>query len=73
MAAIAVGVLAPLAIGAGELAAWSRPAPSVAVFAVGDGQAVLLTGPAGRILIDGGPSPARSEQRAWRPPAAVAA
>ncbi len=58
MAAIAVGVLAPLAIGAGELAAWSRPAPSVAVFAVGDGQAVLLTGPAGRILIDGGPSPA---------------
>lgn len=58
-AAILLGVLAPLVIGAGELAAWGRPAASVAVLAVGEGQAILVSGPAGNILVDGGSSPSR--------------
>jgi len=58
-AAIAVGVLVPMAVGGAELAAWARPSPAAAVLAVGHGQAVLLTGPDGYVLVDGGPSPAR--------------
>jgi len=42
-----------------ELIAWSRPPPTAAGLAVGDGQAILLAGPRGAVLIDGGPSPAR--------------
>lgn len=57
--AILVGVVAPLAIGGGELMAWVRPVPSAAVLAVGDGQALLLSAPGGYVLVDGGPSPAR--------------
>jgi competence protein ComEC len=56
-AAVAAGVLVPVAIGIVELAAWSRPAPSAAVLAVGAGQAVLLSGPGGYVLVDGGSSP----------------
>jgi competence protein ComEC len=59
LAAIAAGVLVPLAVGGAELAAWARPAPSAAVLAVGSGQAVLLTGPDGYVLVDGGASPSR--------------
>jgi hypothetical protein len=40
---------------------WANAPPQVIVMAVGDGQAVLLRGPHGAILIDGGPSPARLE------------
>jgi competence protein ComEC len=58
-AAIVAGVVAPLLVGAAELAAWARPQPSAAVLAVGQGQAVLLTGPGGYVLVDGGASPAR--------------
>jgi beta-lactamase superfamily II metal-dependent hydrolase len=68
--AVAAGVLVPLAVGGAELAAWARPAPAVAVLAVGQGQAVLLNGPGGYVLIDGGSSPARvaSELGARMPP-----
>jgi hypothetical protein len=38
---------------------WANAPPQAIVMAVGDGQAVLLRGPHGAILIDGGPSPAR--------------
>ncbi len=55
--ALAAGV--PLAIAGGEVAAWSAHPPAAVLLDVGEGQAVLLTGPTGRVLIDGGPSPAR--------------
>jgi competence protein ComEC len=57
-AAVAVAVLGPLIVGAGELVAWDRPQPAVTVLSVGQGQAVLVSGPAGYVLIDGGPNPA---------------
>ena len=38
---------------------WANAPPQAIVMAVGDGQAVLLRGPYGAILIDGGPSPSR--------------
>ena len=58
-AAVAASLLAPLAIGAIELGIAARASPRAVVLAVGDGQAVLLAGPHGHVLIDGGPSPAR--------------
>jgi len=58
-AAIAAGVVVPLAVGGAELAAWARPEPTATVLAVGQGQAVLLTGPGGYVLVDGGASPSR--------------
>jgi len=69
-AAIAAGVLVPLAVGGAELAAWARPAPTATVLAVGQGQAVLLTGPDGYVLVDGGASPSglASELGAHLPP-----
>jgi hypothetical protein len=57
--AVAVGVLIPLAVGGAELAVWARPAPAAAVLAIGQGQAVLLSGPGGYVLVDGGASPSR--------------
>jgi competence protein ComEC len=59
LAAIGLAVLLPAAIAAAEVVAWRAQPPSAVVLDVGEGQAVLLTGPAGRVLIDGGPSPAR--------------
>jgi beta-lactamase superfamily II metal-dependent hydrolase len=56
---VAVGLIVPLAIGGAELAASGRTPPSADVLAVGGGQAVLLSGPSGVVLVDGGPSPAR--------------
>jgi hypothetical protein len=38
---------------------WASAPPQVSVLAVGDGQAVLLRGPQGAILIDAGPTPQR--------------
>jgi len=58
VAALTLAAAAPLLIVGAELAAWTRPPPTAAVLAVGDGQAVLLRGPGGTVLIDGGPSPA---------------
>jgi len=58
-AAVIVGIAVPVVIGAAELVAWSHPANEAAVLAVGRGQAVLLSGPGGHVLVDGGASPAR--------------
>ena len=55
--ALAAGV--PLAIAAGEVVAWRAQPPAAVLLDVGGGQALLITGPAGRVLVDGGPSPAR--------------
>ena len=55
--ALAAGV--PLAIATGEVVAWRAQPPAAVLLDVGDGQALLLTGPTGRVLVDGGPSPAR--------------
>ena len=52
-------VVAPALIAAAALGMWANAPPQVMVLGVGDGQAVLLRGPHGAILIDGGPSPAR--------------
>ncbi|HEX6348334.1 MAG TPA: ComEC/Rec2 family competence protein [Candidatus Dormibacteraeota bacterium] len=57
--ALLLAAATPVVITGAELVAWTRPPPSAAVLAVGDGQAVLLRSPEGTVLIDGGPSPAR--------------
>ena len=57
--AVATAILAPTVIAATALGMWANAPPQSIVMAVGDGQAVLLRGPHGAILIDGGPSPAR--------------
>jgi competence protein ComEC len=51
--------IAPAAISFAALAAWAGASPEAVVMNVGDGQAVLLRGPGGAIVIDGGPSPVR--------------
>ena len=58
-AALVSAVVAPALIASGALAMWSHEAPRASVLAVGNGQAVLIQGPRGSILIDAGPSPAR--------------
>jgi competence protein ComEC len=58
LAAIAA-IVVPALIAATALVMWANSPPQAIVMAVGDGQAVLLRGPHGAILIDGGPSPAR--------------
>ncbi len=57
-AAIAAAVLGPLLVTGVEIGLWTHPGPSATVLAVGAGQAVLLRGPDGVVLIDGGPQPA---------------
>ncbi|HEY4889709.1 MAG TPA: ComEC/Rec2 family competence protein [Candidatus Dormibacteraeota bacterium] len=57
--AIATAILAPTVIAFTALGIWANAPPQVIVMAVGDGQAVLVRGPHGAILIDGGPSPTR--------------
>jgi competence protein ComEC len=57
--AIATAIVAPIVIATAALGMWANAPPQAIVMAVGDGQAVLLRGPHGTILIDGGPSPAR--------------
>jgi len=52
-------VLAPALIAVTALGMWANAPPQAIVMGVGDGQAVLIRGPQGAILIDGGPSPAR--------------
>ena len=59
VAALAAAVLAPAAISVTALAVWANSSPEVSVLAVGDGQAVLVRGPHGAVLIDGGPSPSK--------------
>jgi competence protein ComEC len=57
--AIATAILAPTLISATALGMWANAPPQAIVMAVGDGQAILIRGPHGAILFDGGPSPAR--------------
>ena len=59
--AIAAAIAAPILISAGGLAAWAAAPPQAIVMNVADGQAVLLRGPGGAVLVDGGPSPQRLE------------
>ena len=56
---LAAAVLAPAVIAGVAFGAWANAPPQVSVLDVGDGQAVLLRGPQGAILIDSGPSPQR--------------
>lgn len=53
LASVAVAAV----VAATQLPDLLRPPPEAAFFSVGDGQAVLLRGPNGLVLIDGGPSP----------------
>jgi len=57
--ALAAAVVAPGVISIAALALWAAAPPSVSILAVGDGQAVLIRGPQGAVLIDGGPSPGK--------------
>ena len=59
VAALTTAALAPTIIAGIAFGIWANAPPQVSVLAVGDGQAVLLRGPLGAILIDGGPSPQR--------------
>lgn len=58
-ALIGAGVMLPVLIAGAELAAWGHGEPSVAILSVGEGQAVLATGPEGHLLIDAGGDPGR--------------
>ena len=58
IALITAGVV-PAFITCAALAMWASSPSQAIVMDVGDGQAVLLRGPHGAILIDGGPSPAK--------------
>jgi competence protein ComEC len=58
-AALAAGLVVPVALAGVELVGWGRAEPSANVMAVGGGQAILLAGPSGFVLVDGGGSPAR--------------
>lgn len=53
----AVAAAAPVLIASAAVVAWANAPAQAVVMNVGDGQAVLLRGPHGAILIDGGPSP----------------
>jgi competence protein ComEC len=59
VAALTSAVVVPTLIAGVALGAWANAPPQVSVLNVGDGQAVLLRGPHGAILIDSGPSPQR--------------
>jgi competence protein ComEC len=69
-AALVTGVLAPCVIATIALCLWANAPAQANVLAVGDGQAVLMRGPGGAILIDAGPSPAliKDELGARLPP-----
>jgi competence protein ComEC len=57
--AAATAIIAPTLIATAALGMWAYAPPQAIVMAIGDGQAVLVRGPHGAILIDAGPSPAR--------------
>ena len=56
-AALIAAAAAPAVISGTALIMWAHAPGQASVLSVGDGQAVLLRGPQGAILIDGGPSP----------------
>lgn len=57
--AMAAAIVAPALISTVALVAWANAPAEAVVMNVGDGQAVLLHGPRGAVLIDGGPSPGK--------------
>ena len=57
--ALAAAAIAPAGISMLALLMWANSPAQVDVMNVGDGQAVLLRGPNGTILVDGGPSAAK--------------
>jgi competence protein ComEC len=57
--ALAASIAAPALIAVTSLALWASAPAQAVVLEVGDGQAVLMRGPHGAFLIDGGPSPTR--------------
>jgi competence protein ComEC len=59
--ALASAVAAPALIACIAVALWAEEPAQASVIAVGAGQAVLLHGASGSVLIDAGPSPARLE------------
>ena len=58
-AALVMAIAGPLLVGGADLALAAGGGPAAAVLDVGDGQSVLLQGPEGAILVDGGGSPTR--------------
>lgn len=58
-AAAAFTAVLPLLVGGAELASWLRPPPTAAVLNVGEGEAMLVSGPEGALLVGGGPSAPR--------------
>lgn len=56
--AVAAAIVLPAAISVGAMISWAAEPPQASVLSVGNGQAVLLHGPHGSVLIDSGPSPA---------------
>lgn len=65
-AAIAAAILGPLLVTGVEIGVWAHPSPDATVLAVGAGQAVLLRGPGGTVLVDGGPQPATLQSELGR-------
>ena len=57
--ALAAAVVGPLLITVFEVGTWVHAPSSAIVLDVGNGQAVLLRGPSGALLVDGGPDPSR--------------
>jgi len=57
--ALVTSIAAPLAIATFAAGMWMEQPAQASVMAVGNGQAVLLHGPGGALLIDAGPSPSR--------------
>jgi competence protein ComEC len=57
--ALAGAVAGPLLITLFEVGTWVHAPSSAIVLDVGNGQAVLLRGPGGAVLVDGGPDPSR--------------
>jgi competence protein ComEC len=57
--ALAAAILGPALISVTALVAWAGAPSEVSVLAVGDGQAILVRGPQGAVLIDAGPSPSK--------------
>ncbi|HET7467698.1 MAG TPA: ComEC/Rec2 family competence protein [Candidatus Dormibacteraeota bacterium] len=57
-AALAAAIGGPVVISLGAMLVWAHEPAQASVLAVGSGQAVVLQGTSGTVLIDGGPSPA---------------
>ena len=56
--AVAAAIGGPVAISIGAMLLWAYEPAQASVLSVGSGQAILLQGPRGAVLVDAGPSPA---------------